>query len=103
MHDHFDRRKMKKIAVLQTRPRARNGRLDDRQSIADEEQAAKKRFRLWHENSPSVGEKAIVAKMIGKPMTQGYVTAEFAMKAGYFLVGALVLVFVGMLMLTIYA
>jgi hypothetical protein len=41
--------------------------------------------------------------MIGKPiMTQGYVTAEFAMKAGYFLVGALLLVFVGMLMLTIY-
>jgi len=35
-------------------------------------------------------------------MTQGDVTAEFAMKAGYFLVGALVLMFVGMLMLTIY-
>jgi len=35
-------------------------------------------------------------------MTPGYVTANFAIKTGYFLVGALVLVFVGMLMLTIY-
>ena len=43
----------------------------------------------------------IVAKMKGKPiMTPGYVTANFAIKAGYFFVGALVLIFVGMLVLT---
>jgi len=43
----------------------------------------------------------IVAKMVGKPiMTPGYVTANFAIKAGYFFVGALVLIFVGMLVLT---
>ena len=35
-------------------------------------------------------------------MTPGYVTANFAIKAGYFFVGALVLIFVGMLVLTIY-
>jgi hypothetical protein len=33
-------------------------------------------------------------------MTPGYVTADFAIKAGYFFVGALVLIFVGMLVLT---
>ena len=40
--------------------------------------------------------------MVGKPiMTPGYVTADFAIKAGYFCVGALILVFVGMLVLTV--
>ena len=44
---------------------------------------------------------AIVAKMVGKPiMTPGYVTANFAIKAGYFFVEPLVLIFVGMLVLT---
>jgi hypothetical protein len=39
--------------------------------------------------------------MGGKPiMPPGYVTADFAIKAGYFCVGALILVFVGMLVLT---
>ena len=33
-------------------------------------------------------------------MTPGYVTANFATKAGYFFVGALFLIFVGMLLLT---
>ena len=48
---------------------------------------------------PHVG--AIVAKMVGKPiMTPGYVAANFAIKAGYFFVEALVLIFVGMLVLT---
>jgi hypothetical protein len=43
----------------------------------------------------------IVANMGGKSiMTPGYVTADFAIKAGYFFVGALVLIFVGMLVLT---
>jgi hypothetical protein len=35
-------------------------------------------------------------------MTPGYVTANLAIKAGYFFVGGLVLIFVGMLMLTIH-
>jgi hypothetical protein len=35
-------------------------------------------------------------------MTSGFVTANFAIKAGYFFVGALVLIFVGMLVLTIH-
>jgi hypothetical protein len=35
-------------------------------------------------------------------MTPGYVAANFAIKAGDFFVGALVLIFVGMLALTIY-
>jgi hypothetical protein len=40
--------------------------------------------------------------MVGKPiMPPGYVTADFAIKAGYFFVGALVLIFVGMLVLTV--
>jgi hypothetical protein len=34
-------------------------------------------------------------------MTQGYVTAGFAIKAGYFSLGALVLIFVGMMVLTV--
>jgi hypothetical protein len=34
--------------------------------------------------------------------TPGYVAANFAIKTGYFFVGALVLIFVGMLVLTIY-
>jgi hypothetical protein len=34
-------------------------------------------------------------------MTQSYVTASFATKAGYFLLGALVLIFVGMKVLTV--
>jgi hypothetical protein len=34
-------------------------------------------------------------------MPPGYVTADFAIKAGYFFVGALVLIFVGMLVLTV--
>jgi hypothetical protein len=39
--------------------------------------------------------------MVGKPiMTPGYVAANFAIKASYFFVGALVLIFVGMLVLT---
>jgi hypothetical protein len=39
--------------------------------------------------------------MVGKPSTPpGNVTADFAIKAGYFFVGALVLIFVGMLVLT---
>jgi hypothetical protein len=39
--------------------------------------------------------------MGGKPiMTPGYVAANFAIKAGYFFMGALVLIFVGMLVLT---
>ena len=39
--------------------------------------------------------------MLGKPiMTPGYITANFAIKAGYVLVEALVLTFVGMLGLT---
>jgi len=33
-------------------------------------------------------------------MTPGYVTANFATKTGYFFVGALFLIFVGMLVLT---
>jgi hypothetical protein len=33
-------------------------------------------------------------------MPRGYVTADLAIKAGYFFVGALVLIFVGMLVLT---
>jgi hypothetical protein len=33
-------------------------------------------------------------------MTPGYVAANFAIKAGYFFMGALVLTFVGMLALT---
>jgi hypothetical protein len=40
--------------------------------------------------------------MVGKPsVPQGYVTGDFAIKAGYFFVGALVLIFVGMLVLTV--
>jgi hypothetical protein len=35
-------------------------------------------------------------------MTPGYVAANFAIKTGYFFVGALVLIFVGMLVLTVY-
>jgi hypothetical protein len=35
-------------------------------------------------------------------MTPGYITANFAIKAGYFL-GALVLILVGMLVLTIHS
>jgi hypothetical protein len=39
--------------------------------------------------------------MGGKPiMTLGYATAYFAIKAGYFLVGGIVLILVGMLVLT---
>jgi hypothetical protein len=39
--------------------------------------------------------------MVGKPiMTAGYVT-NFAITAGYFFVEALVLIFVGMLLLTV--
>jgi hypothetical protein len=39
--------------------------------------------------------------MGGKPiMTPGYVTTNFAIKAGYFFMGTLVLIFVGMLVLT---
>ena len=60
----------------------------------------KTRFWLWHETRPGL-RIAIVAIMGGKPiMTPGYVTADFAIKAGYFFVGALVLIFVGMLVLT---
>ena len=33
-------------------------------------------------------------------MTPGHVTANFAIKAGYFFLGVLVLIFVGMLVLT---
>jgi hypothetical protein len=33
-------------------------------------------------------------------MPPGYVTADFAIKGGYFFVGALVLIFVGMRVLT---
>ena len=33
-------------------------------------------------------------------MSPGYVTADFAIKAGYVFMGALVLIFVGMLVLT---
>jgi hypothetical protein len=45
---------------------------------------------------------AIIAKTGGKPiMTQSYVTASFAIKAGYFLLGALVLILVGMKVLTV--
>jgi hypothetical protein len=33
-------------------------------------------------------------------MPPGYVITDFAIKAGYFFVGALVLIFVGMLVLT---
>jgi hypothetical protein len=39
--------------------------------------------------------------MVAKPTTPpGYVTADFAIKAAYFCVGALILIFVGMLVLT---
>jgi len=39
--------------------------------------------------------------MVGKPiMTPGYVAANFAIKGGYFFVEALLLIFVGMLVLT---
>jgi hypothetical protein len=39
--------------------------------------------------------------MVGKPnMTPGYITANFVIEAGYFFVEALVLFFVGMLVLT---
>jgi hypothetical protein len=34
-------------------------------------------------------------------MTQGYVTANFAIKAGYFLLAARVPIFVGMMVLTV--
>lgn len=34
-------------------------------------------------------------------MPPGHVTADFAIKAGYFFIGALVLIFVGMLVLTV--
>jgi hypothetical protein len=34
-------------------------------------------------------------------MTQGYVTANLAIEAGYFLLGARVLIFVGMMVLTV--
>jgi hypothetical protein len=39
--------------------------------------------------------------MVAKPTTPpGYVTADFAIKAGYCFVGALILILVGMLVLT---
>ena len=34
-------------------------------------------------------------------MPPGYISADFAIKASYFFVGALVLIFVGMLVLTV--
>jgi len=53
------------------------------------------------EADAGVSPQKVVAIMGGKPiMTPGYVTANFAIMAGYFFVGALVLIFVGMLVLT---
>ena len=46
--------------------------------------------------------RAIVAQMRGKPiMPTDYVPGAIALKVGYFFLGALVLVFVGMLLLTV--
>src|SRR5438552_10112550 len=62
----------------------------DRRSIADRERAAKNQILALARELAAGLRIAIVAKMVGKPiMTPGYVTANFATKAGYFFVGAL--------------